>query len=79
MSAQVIYLPTTYLPDFEETKRLEKWQQQLDLWKAELAYQQKLKRMSPGEIYQSKERFHYGVRDSWRVFQGLKGDKIKEA
>jgi hypothetical protein len=69
--SNVLYLPTDYLPDFEESKRLDKLQTMLSQWRAELAYTQKMKGLNAGEIALSSRRFHNGVRDTWRIYKGL--------
>lgn len=76
--SNVLFLNTDYLPDFEESKRLEKWQHILDSWRAELAYMYKKNNLSPGQIALSKMRFHNGVRENWKVYTGFKKES-KEA
>ncbi len=63
---------TYYLPTHEELIRLDNVQRQIAGWRAELAREWQLKRFSPGEIYLSKQRFHNGIIDTWKIFPGFK-------
>lgn len=67
----VLFLNTGYLPTHEEWVRLENIQREIAGWRAELAREWQLRRFTPGERYLSKLRFHNGIRDSWKVFQGF--------
>jgi len=75
--AQIIFIHTGYYPSFEETVRLENIQREISGWRAELAREWQLKRFTKGEIYLSKQRFHHGIRDNWRVYQGFKDEIAK--
>jgi hypothetical protein len=68
----VLDFPTNYFPTFEEFQRLLNIQNQLQLWKAELHREQTLKRFTTGERWLSKQRFHAGIRDNWKVYEGFK-------
>lgn len=73
----ILFLNTGYLPTHDEWIRLDNIQREIAGWRAELAREWQLKRFAPGEIYLSKERFHNGIRQNWRIFQGLKEDNTK--
>jgi len=68
----VLFMNTCYLPTHEELIRLDNVQRQIASWRAELAREWQLKRFTPGEIYLSKQRFHNGIRNNWKVFSGFK-------
>ena len=68
----VLFINTGYLPTHDEWVRLENIQREIAGWRAELAREWQLKKFTPGEIYLSKQRFHTGIRDNWRIFKGLK-------
>lgn len=67
----VLFLNTLYLPTHEEWVRLENIQREISGWRAELLREQMLKKFSPGERYLSKERFHNGIRQNWRIYLGF--------
>lgn len=75
MSGQVLFINTLYLPTHEEWIRLENIQREISGWRAELAREWQLKRFTQGEIYLSKQRFHHGIRDNWKIYPGFKEDK----
>jgi len=68
----VLFINTGYLPTHEEWVRLENVQRTIAGWRAELLREQQFKKFSPGEIYLSKERFHIGIRDNWKIYSGFK-------
>jgi hypothetical protein len=68
----VLPFPSAYTPTFEELERLNSWQRAIDLWRAELSREHKLKSFTPAEIQVSKQLFAVGVRKRWQVHQGLK-------
>jgi hypothetical protein len=68
----VLFINTGYLPTHDEWVRLENIQLTISGWRAELLREQQLKRFTPGEIYLSKQRFHTGLRDNWKIFPGYK-------
>jgi hypothetical protein len=70
--SNVRYLTTGYLPTHEEWVRLESWQRQLSLWRAELSYQQREKGLTEQERLLSKAIFHNSVRSNWKVYEGGK-------
>ena len=75
MSAQnsdLIYLPTSYIPSFEEAQRLDEWQRQWKLWRAELRHEFDIKGFTGYERMISLEKFHQGCRKNWQIFQGGK-------
>jgi hypothetical protein len=71
----VLFLNTPYLPTHEELIRLENIQRQIAGWRAELHREWELRRFTPGERYLSKQRFHHGVRDQWKIYRGFKCEK----
>lgn len=71
----VLFLNTPYLPTHEELIRLENIQLQIAGWRAELHREWDLRRFTPGERYLSKQRFHHGVRDQWKIYQGFGYEK----
>jgi hypothetical protein len=73
MMGRVIFFPLKYLPGEEEIKRLQSWQDNWDLWLAKLKYDQKQANLSAFQIAISNQRYHHGVRDSWKVYPGFKG------
>jgi hypothetical protein len=70
----VIFINTGYLPTHDEWVRLENIQRTISGWRAELLREQQLKRFTPGEIYLSKQRFHTGLRDNWKIYTGFKNE-----
>ena len=68
----VLFLNTGYLPTHEEWVRLENVQREIAGWRAELYREWQLKKFTPGERYLSKQRFHNGVREHWKIYPGLK-------
>jgi len=71
MSAGVLFINTGYLPTHDEWVRLENIQREISGWRAELFREWELKRFTPGERYLSKQRFHHGVRDNWKIYMGF--------
>jgi hypothetical protein len=71
----VLFLNTPYLPTHEELIRLENIQRQIAGWRAELMREWDNRRFTPGERYLSKQRFHHGVRDQWKIYQGFGYEK----
>jgi hypothetical protein len=71
----VLFLNTFYLPTHEELIRLENIQRQIAGWRAELHREWDLRRFTPGERYLSKQRFHHGIRDQWKIYTGFKCEK----
>lgn len=67
----VIFLNTNYFPTTEELNRLDNIQLTISGWRAELLREQIKKRFTPGEMYISKQRFHNGIRDQWKVYVGF--------
>ena len=63
----VLFINTGYLPNYEEWIRLDNIQKTIAGWRAELLREQLLKKFSPGEIFLSKQRFHSGVRATWKI------------
>lgn len=78
MTAQVIFIHTGYYPTFEESLRLFNIQEKLTYSHAELAFQ--CRNFSQAEKYLSKQRYHNGFREKWKVFIGfnLKDQKLLE-
>ncbi len=72
----VLFINTRYLPTHEEWVRLEDRQREIAGWRAELARNWQLKKFTAGEIYLSKERFHNGIRNNWKVYIGFKKDLL---
>ena len=72
----VLFINTLYFPTHEELIRLDNIQREIAGWRAELAREWQLKKFTPGEIYLSKERFHNGIRDNWKVFIGFKKELL---
>jgi len=70
----ILDLPTTYLPTLQEKERLEALQRQIQLWRAELSREHKLKGFNAGQIWLSRQRFHSGIRDHWKIYPGFKED-----
>lgn len=73
----ILPFPTDYLPSFEEHQRLEGIQTMLTQWRAELSREHKLKSLNAGQIWLSKQRFHNGIRDTWKIYQGLAKEMAK--
>lgn len=73
--SNVIFLNTLYLPTIQELERLENIQRQIAGWRADLVREWDVRRFTPGERYLSKQRFHHGVRDQWRIYLGFRDDK----
>ena len=73
MTAQVIFLNTMYQPPQDVVDKLIYYQQQYEIYHAELAY--KMKGLSRGEQYLYKERSHNAVRDTWKIYTGFKDGK----
>jgi hypothetical protein len=74
----ILFINTNYLPTHEELIRLENVQRTIAGWRAELLREQQFKKFTSGEIYLSKQRFHNGVRDTWRIFPGFKNQVYTE-
>jgi hypothetical protein len=75
----LLYLPTTYLPTHAENERIEAIQRQIDLWRAELSREHKLKGFNAGQIWLSRQRFHNGIRDHWKIYPGFRDEINKKA
>lgn len=75
---QVLFFPTTYWPDFEEQQRLLSWQRSWDLWRAKLRYDQREAKLTGFQAALSTMRYHTGVRDNWKLYQGLKEEIERE-
>lgn len=74
----VLFISTLYLPTHEELIRLDNIQREIAGWRAELAREWQLKRFTPGEKYLSKERFHTGIRQNWKIYLGFKNQVYSE-
>jgi hypothetical protein len=77
VTCQVLFLNTLYYPSIQELERLENIQREISGWRAELLKGQQARKYSMGEIYLSKQKFHQGIRDNWKIFKGFKEDFIK--
>lgn len=64
----VLFLNTGYLPTHEEWVRLDNIQREISGWRAELYREFTIKRFTLGEQYLSKQRFHNGVRNQWKIY-----------
>jgi len=67
----ILFINTGYLPNHEEWVRLENIQREIAGWRAELHRDFELRKFTPGERYLSKQRFHNGIRQNWKIFQGF--------
>ena len=67
----VLFINTGYLPTHEEWVRLENIQREISGWRAELYREFTIKRFTLGEQYLSKQRFHNGVRNQWKIYLGF--------
>lgn len=67
----VLFINTGYLPTHEEWVRLENIQREIAGWRAELHRDFELRKFTLGERYLSKQRFHNGIRQNWKIFQGF--------
>jgi hypothetical protein len=78
--SNVLFINTLYLPTIQELERLDNIQRQISGWRADLLREWDLRRFTPGERYLSKERFHNGIRQQWRIYPGLsvKSTKLLE-
>jgi hypothetical protein len=76
MKAQIIFFPILWHPPKETLDKLAWYQEQYVLYHAELAY--KSKHLSPGENYLFRERSHNAVRETWRLFTGLKEEALHD-
>jgi len=74
----VLFLTTFYYPSLQELERLENIQRQIAQWRADLLREQQLRRFTPGEIYLSKQRFHQGIRDNWKIYKGFREEITKQ-
>jgi hypothetical protein len=68
----VLFLNTNYFPTIEELNRLENIQLTISGWRAELLREQMRKNFTHGEMFLSKQRFHNGIRDQWKIYAGLR-------
>jgi hypothetical protein len=74
MTDNIIHFPTTYLPTFEELERLDSWQTQWKVWRAELRQEWDIQGLRGHERVVSLERFHIGCRRNWKIFTGMKNN-----
>ena len=74
----VLFLTTFYYPSLQELERLENIQRQIAQWRADLLREQQFRKFTPGEIYLSKQRFHQGIRDNWRIYKGFREEITKQ-
>lgn len=74
----VLFLTTFYYPSLQELERLENIQRQISQWRADLLREQQLRKFTPGEIYLSKQRFHQGIRDNWKIYKGFREEITKQ-
>jgi hypothetical protein len=74
----VLFLTTFYYPSIQELERLENIQRQIAQWRADLLREQQFRKYTPGEIYLSKQRFHQGIRDNWRIYAGFREEITKK-
>lgn len=70
--SNVLFINTLYLPTIQELERLDNIQRQISGWRADLMREWENRRFTPGERYLSKQRFHHGVRDQWKIYPGFK-------
>jgi hypothetical protein len=66
----VSFLSTLYFPDEDTRRRLEFYQEQFDLFRAELAF--RTRDLPPYQMKLQKEISHNNIRDTWKVIQGEK-------
>lgn len=74
----VLFLTTFYYPSLQELERLENIQRQIAQWRADLLREQQFRKFTPGEIYLSKQRFHQGIRDNWKIYKGFREEITKK-
>jgi hypothetical protein len=74
VSGRVIYFPMVYLPSELEFERLANIQKEIQGWRAYLVTEWNQKNFNEGERYLSKVRFHNGIRQQWKIIEGLKLD-----
>ena len=79
MNDNLLDFPTDYLPSEEEFTRLNNIQRTIESWRKSLVHEWDMKHFSAGERLISRERFHTGVRDNWKIFQGFKENKPLES
>ena len=72
----VLFIHTFYYPTPEEKTRLENIQLQMTKWRMDLYREWEKNRLTPGERYLSKLRFHQGIRDQWKVYKGFKDENF---
>ena len=77
MTCQVLFINTFYYPTIQELERLENIQREISGWRAELLREQQARKYTLGEIYLSKQRFHQGIRDNWKIYKGFKEEFTK--
>jgi hypothetical protein len=65
MTAQVIFLNTGHSPDEETRIRLEFYQEQFDLFQAEISFQSR--DLSPNQKFIMKEKSHNKIRETWSL------------
>lgn len=79
MTAQVIFLSTDYYPDEKELKRLDFYQEQFDLYHAQMAYEIKEQKLNQWQTLIYKERSHGKIRAMWKVLKTEQKDEEKVA
>lgn len=75
---QLVPFPTTYLPTIQELERLNNIQKEIASWRVELIREWDKRFFNAGERWLSRQAFHHGLRDNWRIYPGFKGQWKEE-
>jgi len=68
----ILDFPTNYLPTIQEYERLDNIQKEISRWRVDLIRGWDNRHFNAGERYLSRLRFHYGIRDQWKIYSGFK-------
>lgn len=68
----IVIFPTSYLPTFEELQRLDNIQATIAGWRRDLRAEHEKRFFNAYQIMISRQNFHNGIRDNWKVYPGLK-------
>ena len=76
MTAQIIFFPILWHPPKETLDKLAWYQEKYCEYHDDL--NNKTRHLSRGEDYLFRERSHNAVRDTWKLFQGLKESSLQD-
>lgn len=66
----MIFFPMVYLPSEQEFERLKNIQAEIAGWRSYLVLEWNQKNFNDYEKAMSKQRFHNGIRQHWKVIEG---------